>query len=112
VPDADRRRHADGVRPEALGARARSLRHLPERATGFISFHVLIENHTETRLVFQPQSCRLMTSWKDSSGPIDLPTIYTAYQIYDRPVPKNIDRVRAAILDGEIVLGRARSAMA
>jgi hypothetical protein len=77
----------------------------PEHATGFISFHVLLENHSETRLVFQPQSCRLMTSWKDSSGPIDLPTIYTAYQIYDRPVPKNIDRVRAAILDGEIVLG-------
>src|SRR4029077_3879145 len=64
-----------------------------------------IENHTETRLVFQPQACRLSTSFKDSWGPIDLPTIYTAYQINDRPVPKNIDRIRAAILDGEVVLG-------
>ena len=34
-------------------------------AGGFIAFHVLVENRTETRLVFQPQACRLQTSWKD-----------------------------------------------
>lgn len=77
----------------------------PGHAAGFISFHVVIENLGERRLVFQPQACRIVTSWKDASSPIDLPTIYTAYQINDRPVPEKLDRIRAAILDGEIVLG-------
>jgi len=35
----------------------------PGRQTGgFLAFHVLIENKTETRMVFQPQACRLQTS--------------------------------------------------
>jgi hypothetical protein len=77
----------------------------PEHAVGFFSFHILIENLTETRMVFQPQSCRLTTSWKDSSGPIDLPTIWTAYEINNRPLPPNLERIRTALIDGEVVLG-------
>jgi len=78
----------------------------PERggAAGFLAFHVLVENHTETRMVFQPQSCRLQTSWKDFQEPIDLPTIWTAFAMSDREPPKGIEKIRAAILDGEIVL--------
>lgn len=72
---------------------------------GFISFHVLVENLSEVRMVFQPQACRLVTSWKDSQGPIDLPAIWTAYEINDQPLPKGIERIRSAILDGEVVLG-------
>src|SRR5512134_744321 len=37
----------------------------PGRAGGFFSFHILIENLSETRMVFQPQACRVVTSWKD-----------------------------------------------
>jgi hypothetical protein len=77
----------------------------PDRAPGFFSFHVLVENLTETRMVFQPQACRLITSWMDSSGPIDLPTIMTAFAINDRKPPENIERIRGAIIDGELILG-------
>jgi hypothetical protein len=73
-------------------------------AGGFIAFHVLIENRTETRLVFQPQACRLQTSWKDFQAPLDLPTILAAFAIADHAPPPHIERIRSAIIDGEVVL--------
>jgi hypothetical protein len=77
----------------------------PGRETGgFIAFHVLVENRSETRLVFQPQACRLQTSWKDFQSPLDLPTILAVYAMADRPAPPGIERIRSAIIDGEIVL--------
>jgi hypothetical protein len=72
---------------------------------GFLAFHVLVENRGETRLVFQPQSCRLQTSWKDFQAPLDLPTILAAFEIVDRKAPEGIEKIRSAILDGEVVLG-------
>ena len=74
-------------------------------AGGFIAFHVLVENRTETRLVFQPQACRLQTSWKDFQAPLDLPTILAVFAMADRPAPARIENIRNAIIDGEIVLG-------
>jgi hypothetical protein len=77
----------------------------PGRETGgFLAFHVVVENRTETRLVFQPQACRLQTSWKDFQAPLDLPTIMAVFAMVDRPLPANIERIRSAIIDGEIVL--------
>ena len=77
----------------------------PGRATGgFLAFHVVVENRTETRLVFQPQACRLQTSWKDFQAPLDLPTIMAAFAMADRPAPPGIERIREAIIDGEVVL--------
>ncbi len=73
-------------------------------AGGFIAFHVLVENRTESRLVFQPQACRLQTSWKDFQAPLDLPTIIAAFEIADRRPPAHIERIRSAIIDGEVVL--------
>ena len=73
-------------------------------AGGFIAFHVVVENRSETRLVFQPQACRLQTSWKDFQAPLDLPTIMAVFEMADRPPPPGIERIRAAIIDGEIVL--------
>ena len=72
---------------------------------GFIAFHVLVENRTETRLVFQPQACRLQTSWKDFQAPLDLPTILAVFAMAQRPEPPGIERIRNAIIDGEIILG-------
>ena len=72
---------------------------------GFLAFHVLVENKTETRLVFQPQACRLQTSWKDFQAPLDLPTIMAAFAMVDRQTPPGIERIRNAIIDGEVVLG-------
>ena len=77
----------------------------PGGTGGFVSFHMLVENRTEARLVFQPQACRLETSWKDSRSPMDLPTIWTAFEMSSRTVPANLERIRAAIFDGELVLG-------
>ena len=71
---------------------------------GFIAFHVLVENRTETRLVFQPQACRLQTSGRDFQSPLDLPTIIAAFEISDRRPPAHIERIRSAIIDGEVVL--------
>lgn len=71
---------------------------------GFLAFHVVVENRTESRLVFQPQACRLQTSWKDFQAPLDLPTILAAFAMADRPAPPEIERIRAAIIDGEVVL--------
>ena len=76
----------------------------PGRADHFVTFHVLIENRGETRLVFQPQACRMETSYRDSEGPIDYPTIVTAFAMGDRPAPPDLERIRSAILDGEVVL--------
>jgi hypothetical protein len=77
----------------------------PGRDTGgFLAFHVVVENRTETRLVFQPQACRLQTSWKDFQAPLDLPTIMAAFAMADRPSPPGIERIRDAIIDGEVVL--------
>jgi hypothetical protein len=75
-----------------------------KEAGGFIAFHVLVENRTETRLVFQPQACRLQTSWKDFQAPLDLPTILAAFEIADHAPPPHIERIRGAIMDGEVVL--------
>jgi hypothetical protein len=71
---------------------------------GFLAFHVLVENKTESHLVFQPQACRLQTSWKDFQAPLDLPTIEALFAMADRPLPKGIERLRAAIIDGEVIL--------
>jgi hypothetical protein len=71
---------------------------------GFLAFHVLVENRTATKLVFQPQACRLQTGWKDFQAPLDLPTIMALYAMNDRPAPDKIERIRSAIIDGEIVL--------
>lgn len=71
---------------------------------GFLAFHVLVENKTETRMVFQPQACRMQTSWKDFQSPLDLPTIMAVFAMADRPLPVNIERIRSAIIDGEVVL--------
>ena len=73
-------------------------------AGGFIAFHVVVENRSETRLVFQPQACRLQTSWKDFQAPLDLPTILSVFAMADRPAPEGIERIRSAIFDGEVVL--------
>ena len=78
----------------------------PGRETGgFLAFHVLVENRSETRLVFQPQACRLQTSWKDVQAPLDLPTIMAVFAMADRPAPPGLERIREAIIDGEVVLG-------
>jgi hypothetical protein len=76
----------------------------PGHTSGFVTFHVLVENHGEARLVFQPQACRLETSYKDSQSPMDLPTIWAAFEMSGRPVPTDIGRIRSAIIDGEVVL--------
>jgi hypothetical protein len=80
---------------------------------GFIAFHVLVENRTERRLVFQPQACRLQTSTKDFQAPLDLPTILAVYAMHDREAPRGIERIRSAIFDGEVVLlpGERRDAL-
>ena len=79
----------------------------PGRETGgFIAFHVLIENRTEDRLVFQAQGCRLQTSWKDYQAPLDLPTIMAVFEMSERKAPEGIERIRSAIFDGEVVLER------
>ena len=71
---------------------------------GFLAFHVLVENRTDLRLVFQPQACRLQTSWKDFQAPLDLPTIEALFAMHGRPLPDGIERLRSAIIDGEVVL--------
>ncbi len=70
----------------------------------FLAFHILVENRTDARLVFEPQSCRLQTGWKDFQTPLDLPTIVSLYAMADRPAPDGIEKIRAAILDGQVVL--------
>lgn len=71
---------------------------------GFLAFHVLVENRTEARLVFQPQACRLQTSSRDFQAPLDLPTIEALFAMTGRPLPDGIERLRSAIIDGEVVL--------
>lgn len=77
----------------------------PGRTGGFISFHVVLENKSEERMIFQPQATWLHTNTRDMQRPLDLPSIVSAYHMADRPIPTNIDRIRAAIFDGEVVLG-------
>jgi hypothetical protein len=78
----------------------------PGAGRGFVTFHILVENRGETRVVFEPQACRLETSYRDSEGPIDYPTLVTAFDMTGRAVPPDLERIRAAIPDGQIVLER------
>lgn len=71
---------------------------------GFFTFHVLIENRTEARVVFQPMACRLQTTWKDVQSPLDLPTIMAVFAMMGRPAPDGIEKLPAAVIDGEVVL--------
>jgi hypothetical protein len=71
---------------------------------GFLAFHVLVENRTESRLVFQPQACRLQTSWKEFQSPLDFPTVMALFGMFNRKPPDGIEKLRAAIIDGEIEL--------
>jgi hypothetical protein len=73
-------------------------------AGGFLAFHVLVENKDAPRLVFQPQGCRLQSSWKDFESPLDYPTIVTLFAMADHAPPDGLEKIRSAILDGEIVL--------
>ena len=77
----------------------------PGRTGGFVAFHVVVENRSEERMIFQPQSVWLHTNTKDMQRPLDLPSIVSAFHMADRPIPDHIDRIRAAIFDGEVVLG-------
>lgn len=77
----------------------------PGRTGGFVSFHVVVENKSEERMIFQPQSVWLHTNTRDMQRPLDLPSIVSAFHMADRPIPEHIDRIRAAIFDGEVVLG-------
>ena len=74
------------------------------KGRGFLAFHVLVENRTETRLIFQPQACRLQTSWKEFQSPIDLPTVMSLYAMTSHQAPDGIEKLRAAIIDGEVEL--------
>jgi hypothetical protein len=74
------------------------------KGRGFLAFHVLVENRTETRMVFQPQACRLQTSWKEFQAPLDLPTVMALYEMTNHRPPEGIERLRAAIIDGEVEL--------
>jgi len=77
----------------------------PSKDTGgFIAFHVVVENKTEARMIFQSQACRLQTSWKEYQAPLDLPTIMATFAMADREPPEGIERIRGAIFDGEVVL--------
>ena len=78
----------------------------PGRQTGgFLAFHVLVENKTAARMVFQPQACRLRTSAESFQAPLDLPTIMAVFSMMGRPAPDGIERIRGAIIDGEVILG-------
>ena len=77
----------------------------PGRTGGFIAFHILLENKSEERMIFQPQACWLHTSTYDRQRPLDYPSIVSAFHMADRPIPDHLDRIRSAIFDGEVTLG-------
>lgn len=77
----------------------------PGHAGGFVTFHVVLENKSEERMIFQPQACWLHTNTRDMQRPLDFPSIVSAFHMADRPIPDHIDRIRGAIFDGEVVLG-------
>ena len=97
--DADRRAFL-----EKAGAFADPFTPTSENSEGFITFALELESRTEGSLVFQPQSCRLITNRKEFRHPLDLPTIESTYGLLEQEVPPAYRAARPALFDGERIL--------
>jgi hypothetical protein len=71
---------------------------------GFLTFALELESTTEGDLVLEAQRCRLISSKHDFLQPLDIPTIEAAYNIQDGNMPAAYRQVKAALVDGEVIL--------
>jgi hypothetical protein len=71
---------------------------------GFLVFALELESSTVGDIVLEAQRCRLISSMHDYLQPLDIPTIEAAYGIQDGNMPPAYRQVKAALIDGEVIL--------
>ena len=77
---------------------------------GFLTFRFRLESLRAGTLVFDAQSCRLVTQDKTRRYPLDLPTIESTYGMHDREIPPAYLTVRDALFDGTVFLEQGQRA--
>jgi len=77
---------------------------------GFLTFRFRLESLRAGSLVFDAQSCRLVTQDKTTRYPLDLPTIESTYGMHGREIPPAYLTVRGALFDGTVFLEEGQRA--
>lgn len=77
---------------------------------GFITFRFKLESLRAGNLVFDAQSCRLVTQDKTTRYPLDLPTIESTYGMHGREIPPAYLTIRGALFDGTLFLNEGERA--
>ena len=77
---------------------------------GFLTFRFRLESLRAGNLVFDAQSCRLVTQDKTTRYPLDLPTIESTYGLHGQEVPPAYLTVRGALFDGTVFLDEGERA--
>lgn len=76
----------------------------PDKARGFVNFRFDLENRSGGVVVFEAEGCRLVAGDHDARSPIDLPTLQSTYELFDRDMPPAFANVRKALFDGQVLL--------
>lgn len=77
---------------------------------GFITFRFRLDSLRAGSLVFDAQSCRLVTQDKTTRYPLDLPTIQSTYGMHGKEIPPAYLTVRGALFDGTVFLEEGQRA--
>jgi hypothetical protein len=77
---------------------------------GFLTFRFRLESLRAGTMVFDAQSCRLVTQDKTTRYPLDLPTIESTYGMHGKEIPPAYLTVRGALFDGTVFLEEGQRA--
>ena len=80
------------------------------KGSGFVTFRFSLESLSPGTLVFDTQSCRLVTKDKTTRYPLDFPTIESAFGLHGKEMPPAYRTVTGALLDGTVFLEEGQRA--
>jgi hypothetical protein len=70
----------------------------------FLTFLVVIENRSDTRMEFNPVHCWLMTNKEEIQTPLSLNDMQFDYRFQGQDLPKAYERVGPVLLDGTVTV--------
>ncbi len=77
---------------------------------GFVTFRFRLESLRGGTMVFDAQSCRLVTQDKTTRYPLDLATIESTYGMHGKEIPPAYLTVRGALFDSTVFLEEGQRA--
>lgn len=91
-------RHRTGFETDPFRSR-------PDEPPKFATFLLIVDNHSQGRMQFNPQNCWLMPNNKRLEVPLDLPKIRSTFRMTHTKMPPIFEHLGRVLLDGEQVLG-------